>query len=250
MNIQIENKDCLELLKTLEDNSVGHINVDPPYNIGYDGGEGWDTFESEEAYLDWCKQWSSELARVLMPGRIMCIWGTQKNDLFFRLKLEVLNKLEGMKSQSAIHWSYNWGGRTKLNFAHKFETAWVYSKGNEFLFNDDDIRVEREVKINMRTKLPYDKGTIPTTVWQHNLHTTTEEAKESRFHPTVKPQFVIQRMIKAYSNPGDLVLDIFSGSGTTAVACEITGRDFIGCENHEEYYLKSLERLSKHKLTF
>ena len=65
MTIEISNQDCLDFLKSLPDNSVGHINNDPPYNIGYDGGAGWDTFPTEDAYLEWCRQWITECARVL-----------------------------------------------------------------------------------------------------------------------------------------------------------------------------------------
>jgi adenine-specific DNA-methyltransferase len=245
MEYKIENRDCLEFIKNQPNESVHHINCDPPYNIGYDGGKGWDTFPTEEAYLNWCRQWIEECARVLKTGGTLCVWGTQKTDLFFRLKLEVLNKVEGLKSQSAIHWSYNWGGRPKNNFAHKFETCWVYSKGETFIFNADDIRVERKMKKNIRTGKDFEKGTIPTTIWEGNLSTVSEEAKESSFHPTVKPQFVLQRMIKAYTNPGDIVLDLFSGSGSTAIASIITNRKFIGCEIEEDYYRLSLQRINK-----
>lgn len=245
--ITLKNKDCLDFLKSLDDNTVGHINCDPPYNIGYDGGDGWDTFPSEDAYLDWSREWITECARVLKPNRMMCVWGTQKTDLFFRLKLEVLNQVEGLVGQSAIHWSYNWGGRPRNNFAHKFETAWCYSKGKTFFFDRTNIEVERKMKINIRTGKPYENGTIPTTIWEGNLTTASNEAKESNFHPTVKPQFILRRMIYAYTEPDDLVLDCFSGSGSTAIACINTGRNFIGSEVHKEYYDKSLERIEAHQ---
>ena len=70
LTYRIENKDCMDFLSTVEDNSVDYINVDPPYNIGYDGGDGWDTFESEDAYLQWCYGWIRECYRVLKPGGI------------------------------------------------------------------------------------------------------------------------------------------------------------------------------------
>lgn len=245
--ITLKNEDCLDFLKSLDDNSVGHVNCDPPYNIGYDGGDGWDTFPSEDAYLDWSREWITECSRVLKPNRMMCVWGTQKTDLFFRLKLEVLNQVEGLVGQSAIHWSYNWGGRPRNNFAHKFETAWCYSKGKTFFFDRTNVEVERKMKMNIRTGKPYENGTIPTTIWEGNLTTASNEAKESNFHPTVKPQFILQRMIYAYTEPDDLVLDCFSGSGSTAVACISTGRNFIGSEVYKEYYDKSLERIEAHQ---
>lgn len=248
-NIFIENLDCIEFLRTLEDCSIDYINVDPPYNIGYDGGDGWDTWPTEDSYLEWCSEWLQECARVLKPKGMLSVWGTQKTDLFFRLKLEVLNKLEGMVGQPAIHWSYNWGGRPRNNFAHKFETAWCYSKGPEFYFDRTKVEVERKMKTNIRTGLPYDNGTIPTTIWEGNLTTASKEAKESNFHPTVKPQFVLQRMINAYCPEDGTVLDCFSGSGSTALACLKTDRKFVGCEAKQEYYEKSIERLKLHSST-
>ena len=240
--ITLKNEDCLDFLKSLDDNSVGHINADPPYNIGYDGGDDWDTFPSEKEYLDWCREWITECERVLMPNRMLCIWGTQKSDTFFRLKLDVLNQTN-LTAQSAIHWSYNWGGRPRNNFAHKFETAWCYSKGDEFYFDRTNVEVPRKMKINIRTGEPYTNGTIPTTIWEGNLGTASKEGKESNFHPTVKPQFILQRMINAYSIEGETVLDPFSGSGSTAIASIESDRDFVGCERSEEYYNKSLERI-------
>ena len=177
---------------------------------------------------------------------MMCIWGTQKTDLFFRLKLDVLNHLPEMISQNAIHWSYNWGGRTRSNFAHKFETAWCYSKGKEFFFDRSEIEVERKMKTNIRTGKPFENGTIPTTIWEGNLTTGSNVAKVSNWHPTVKPQFVLQRMIKAYTQKGDLVVDCFSGSGSTAIACVETGRNFMGSEINNSYVEQSKVRIQKY----
>jgi site-specific DNA-methyltransferase (adenine-specific) len=298
----LENKDCLEFLRGIPDNSVDLVLNDPPYFIGYDGGKGWDSqWSSEDEYLDWCREWSQECARVLKPNRMMVVWGTLKTDTFLRYKLEILNKIPDFHGQNEIIWSYNWGGRTKSNFARKHEYAWCYSKGKDFLFNADDVRVERKVphdmnkqkkmrqkyiedyeekygkiptkaeikntsnedekkileekletynkkykiykkeKIDPVTKLP--KGTIPTSVWEKNNHTT--EKSYCNWHPTTKNVYLLQRIIKAYTNLGDTVLDCFSGSGSTAYACLESGRDFSGCEMDADYYEKSLKRLKK-----
>jgi len=146
------NTDCLEYLKTIEGESVDLVLTDPPYFIGFDGGKGWDSqWKTEDEYLDWCKEWTVECARVLKPNRMMVIWGTLKTDTFLKHKLEILNKIPELYGQNEIIWSYNWGGRQKKNFARKHEYAWCYSKGEEFLFNADDIRVERKLKKNIRT---------------------------------------------------------------------------------------------------
>jgi len=236
----IENKDCIEFLRGLDSNSVDMVLVDPPYyKIVQDK---WDNqWQSEKEYLDWCREWSSECVRVLRQNRMMVVWGTLKTDTFLRYKLDVLNFFSDMQSQNEIIWSYNWGGRSKKNFARKHEYAWCYSKG-EFLFNADNILVERKVKKNLRTGMDYEKGTIPTCVWEKNNHTTSKEF--CGWHPTTKNLDVLDRMILAYTNEKDVVLDVFSGSGSTAISCIRTNRNFLGCEIDKNYYEKSLQRLS------
>jgi site-specific DNA-methyltransferase (adenine-specific) len=237
----LHNKDCLELLHTIEDNSIDLILTDPPYFIGYDGGKGWDNqWKSKEQYLEWCRKWTSECVRVLKDKRMLLVFGTLKTDTFLEYKLDVLNSFDQMKSQNEIIWSYNWGGRSKDNFARKHEFVWSYSKGSDFLFNADSVRVERKTKTNIRTGKPFEKGTIPTCVWEKNNHTTSKEY--CGWHPTQKPIELLERMILAYTNEGDTVLDIFSGSGSTMIACSRTKRNFIGSELDSDYYLKSIER--------
>lgn len=244
----IENKDCLEYLSTIPSDSVDMVLTDPPYFIGFDGGKGWDKqWKDETEYLEWCRQWSNECVRVLKPYRMMIVWGTLKTDTFLKYKL-MLSENNDLVSQNEIIWSYNWGGRSKDNFARKHEYAWCYSKrlgfadpDAKFLFNDDDIRVERKVKKNLRTGQAYEKGTIPTCVWEKNNHTTSKDF--CGWHPTTKNLEVLDRMIRAYTNPGDTVLDIFMGSGSTAIAANRCGRLYRGCERDPEYYNKSLERI-------
>lgn len=239
--IELKNTDCIEYLKSIPDNSVDLILTDPPYFIGYDGGKGWDKqWKNEEEYLAWCKVWSEHCARILKQNRMMIVFGTLKTDTFIKYKMNILNNLSGMFSQNEIIWSYNWGGRSKANFARKHEFAWCYSKGDQFLFNLDDVRIERKQKINIRTGEAFDKGTIPTCVWEKNNHTTSKEY--CNWHPTQKPLEVLTRMIKGYTNEGETVVDVFSGSGSTMIACQNTNRRFKGCELDSEYYNKSLQR--------
>ena len=274
MSMTLENKNCLDYLSTIEDESVDLVLTDPPYFIGFDGGKGWDSqWKTEEEYLAWCKLWTDECVRVLKPNRMLVVWGTLKTDTFLRYKLDILNSYESMHGQNEIIWGYNWGGRTKSNFARKHEYAWCYSKGKTFLFNDHDIRVERKVKKNMNLekklmkeykeknpdatreqilthkkesidpKTLFQKGTIPTCIWEKNNHTTSKDY--IGWHPTTKNVDILERIIRAYSNKGDNVLDIFSGSGSTAVASLRCDRKVLGCELDEEYYEKSLTRIEE-----
>ena len=285
--MRYENKDCLEFLKSLDDESVDLAILDPPYfEIIKDD---WDNqWNSEQEYLDWCMEWTKETFRVLKPGRCLYVWGTTKHDTFLRYKLDVLNKIDGAHYQNWIIWHYDWGGRTKKNFARKHEDLLMYSKGKEFLFNADDVLEERAVKTNMALQrkmnllkkkidnMPFnekdekswktyrfdklvpmhypiklqelqsknekfEKGKIPTDVWKKNNHTTSKEY--AGWHPTQKPVALLERIIKANSNEGDVVLDVFNGSASTTIACNKTNRTFWGCEFDKEYYEKSLKRI-------
>jgi len=239
----IINMDCLRYLRTVPDNSVDLVLTDPPYNIGFDGGKGWDRWKTEQEYLDWCMEWSRECIRVLKDNRMFVVWGTLKTDTFIKYKIN-LNTIENIYSQNEIVWSYNWGGRGKDNFARKHEYAWCYSKGKKFLFNGDDVRVERKVSKNLRTGKNYTKGTIPTCVWEKNNHTTSVDY--CGWHPTTKNLDILQRIIKAYTNENDLVLDCFMGSGSTAIACKLSNRDYMGCELDEEYISKAIDRINSY----
>jgi DNA modification methylase len=241
----LSNQDCLDFLETIDSNSVDLVLTDPPYFIGFDGGKGWDSqWSSEAEYLHWCTQWTKECERVLKPNRMLIVFGTLKADTFLKYKLDVLNTQTSLYPQNEIIWSYNWGGRTKKNFARKHEYAWCYSKGPEFLFNADDVRIERKVKKNLRTGEPYSKGTIPTSIWKHNNHTTS--ADHCGWHPTTKNLTVLERMIRAYTHPNDVVLDCFMGSGSTAIAAERTERQWIGCEKDPDYFKLAQTRINTH----
>lgn len=235
--------DCLEFLKDIPDESVDLVLTDPPYFIGYDGGKGWDSqWKSEQEYLSWCHEWTQECVRVLKPNRMLVVFGTLKTDTFIRYKLQT-NDISPLVSQNEIIWSYNWGGRTKSNFARKHEYAWCWSKGNEFLFNANSVRVERKVSKNIRTGEEHSEGTIPTCVWEKNNHTTSIEYVN--WHPTQKPFSILERIIHAYTNPDDTVLDCFSGSGSTMISAYNINRKFLGCELDSDYYSRSLDRLNK-----
>ena len=239
----ITNKDCLKYLKTIPDNSVDLVLTDPPYNIGFDGGKGWDSWKTDREYIMWCMEWTKECIRVLKDNRMFVVWGTLKTESFLLYKL-ALNRTKGIYPQNEIIWSYNWGGRSSSNFARKHEYAWCYSTGEKFLFNGDDVRVDRKVKNNLRNGKNYTKGTIPTCVWEKNNHTTSKDY--CGWHPTTKNLDILERIIRAYSNENDLILDPFMGSGSTAIACKLSNRHYIGCELDKEYITKARKRIKSY----
>lgn len=236
-------EDCCVFLSRLPDNSVDMCLVDPPYfNIA---NETWDKqWHNESEYLRWCEIWTKELHRVLKPNRVLCVWGTTKTDTFLRYKLGVLNNLH-MSYINWIIWHYDWGGRTKKTFARKHEDCLVYAKGDSYLFNADAVRIPYKVEKNVNKEaLNNPLGKIPTDVWEKNNHTCSKEYVS--WHSTQKPLSILSRLILAYSNPGDIVLDCFSGSGSTAIAAHLCQRNFIGCDSSQEYVDKSLLRLKEY----
>jgi len=241
MTNELKQADCLEYLNELESASVDLVVVDPPYfEIIKDN---WDNqWDSEAAYLEWCHAWTAECFRVLKPGGCFYVWGTTKTDTFLKYKLGVLNNIPDATYQNWIIWAYDWGGRTKKKFPRKHEDLLMYSKGTDFPFYADDIRVPYKMAKSVRKGTDLNAlGKIPTDVWAKNNHTTSKEY--AGWHPTQKPIVLLERIIKAHTQPGEVVLDCFSGSGSTMIAAQNTGRSFVGCEFDEEYYNQSLERL-------
>lgn len=242
---RLYNADCVQQLCQLSAESIGQINADPPYFIGFDGGKGWDScWNNEQEYLDWYEKWVTLAWATLKNSRCLFVWGTTKTDTFLRVKMEILNSLPAAVYQNWIIWSYDWGGRTKKTFARKHEDLLMYSKGSDFLFNADDIRVPYKTIKNVRAGAQNNPlGKIPTDVWEKNNHTTSKEYVG--WHPTQKPISLLSRCIKAHTVEGEIVLDPFSGSGSTAIASAQSNRKFIGIELDNDYYSKSIERFNK-----
>ena len=241
----LKNQDCLDFLTSLEDESIDLVVTDPPYFQIVKNN--WDNqWSSEDDYIEWCRKWTEECARVLKPECCMYVWGTTKTATFLRYKLEVLNNLKDLFYKNWIIWAYDWGGRTKKTFPRKHEDLLMYSKGKTHKFYPDRIRIPYKVKKNVRKGVENNPlGKIPTDVWTKNNHTTSKEY--CGWHPTQKPISLLERIILANTNEGDSVLDCFSGSGSTMIACETTNRSFVGCEFDKEYYSKSLERVENLK---
>ena len=240
--MMLKRADCMEFLSSVPSESVDLVVVDPPY---YEvANENWDKqWSSEQKYLDWCFDWTQECLRVLKPNKCFYVWGTTKTNTFLRYKLMIEEHFI-INYQNWIIWSYDWGGRTKKTFPRKHEDLLMYSKGATFPFYADAVRVPYKVKTNVnaaRSNNP--NGKVPTDVWEKNNHTMSKEY--IAWHPTQKPISILERIIKANTLPNETVLDCFSGSGSTMLAANNTGRNFIGCEKDQMYFEESIKRLGK-----
>lgn len=224
-----------ELLKTLETESIDLIVADPPYNLGKDYGNNHDLKGFEE-YILFTREWLSEAKRVLKPeGSIYVFMGVR----FISYLYDIMDRDLKLFFNSWIVWHYTQGmGKTK-GFSSRHDDILVFNKGKNFTFNLDDIRVPQKFyreRNNMR-------GANPGDVWQFShVHYSNPNRQN---HPTQKPEGIIERIVLASSNKGDIVLDPFSGSGTTLRVCQQLGRKAIGFELNPEYVAMTEQRLSE-----
>ena len=227
--------DALVELKKLPNFSVDLIVADPPYNLGKDYGKTKDNLEKKE-YLEFSKEWLSECNRLLKPnGTIYIFMGIR----FISYIYQILEDDLGLDFQNWIVWHYTQGLGKKKGFSSRHDDILVFSKGNSPKFNLDDIRIPQKFyrKINNM------RGANPGNVWEFShVHYCNENRQD---HPTQKPEGLIERIVLASSDENDLVLDPFSGSGTTLRVCQQLNRNGIGIEIHQEYVDLTHDRLSK-----
>jgi site-specific DNA-methyltransferase (adenine-specific) len=238
--------DSLDVLKNeIPDESVDLIFADPPYNIGKDFNGRKDKWENEEAYLAWCYQWLDLCNQKLKPtGSFYVMASTQTMpffDLHLRKKIEILSR---------IVWYYDSSGvQAKKYYGSLYEPILFCVKDKEsYTFNAQDILVEAKTGaqrklIDYRKAVPaiYSSQKVPGNVWY--IPRVRYRMDEYENHPTQKPVALLERIISASSNPGDLVLDPFSGTFTTSFVAKQLGRRSIGIEIDEEYVKIGLRRL-------
>ena len=237
--------DALVALKTLPDNSVDLIFADPPYNIGKNFNGKIEKWETEESYLEWCYEWLDLCVQKLKPnGSFYVMTATQFMpyfDIHLRKKLTILSRLV---------WSYDSSGvQAKKYYGSMYEPILFCVKDkNNYTFNTNDILVEAKTGakrklIDYRKAVPtvYNSEKVPGNVWEFSRVRYRMDEYEN--HPTQKPIALLERIIKASSNEGDLVLDPFSGTFTTCFVAKELNRNSIGIELQDEYIKIGLRRL-------
>lgn len=237
--------DAIEALTSIADNSVDLIFADPPYNIGKKFNGKKEKWNSEEAYLSWCYQWLDVCIKKLKPtGSFYVMTATQFMpyfDIFLRNKLDVLSR---------IIWYYDSSGvQAKKYYGSMYEPILFCVKDkNNYTFNTNEILVEAKTGakrklVDYRKPVPtvYSSEKVPGNVWEFPRVRYRMEEYEN--HPTQKPVALLERIIKASSNVGDLVMDPFSGTFTTCFVAKELGRNSIGIEIQDEYVKIGLRRL-------
>lgn len=238
--------DSIEALTNyVSDSSIDLIFADPPYNIGKNFNGRKDHWPSVEAYLAWCYQWLDLCIQKLKPhGSLYVMTATQNMpyfDIFLRDRLVVLSR---------VVWAYDSSGvQARKYFGSLYEPILfcVKDKGS-YTFNAEDVMVEARTGatrklIDYRKPTPtvYNSKKVPGNVWQ--IPRVRYRMHEYEKHPTQKPTALLERIVRASSNPGDVVLDPFSGTFTTSAVAQSLDRDSVGIEIEEEYMKIGLRRL-------
>ena len=250
-----ETIDCEDLLSQLPDNSVQLIVCDPPYNISL---ADWDKHDD---YIRWASSWLQEAERVLCPtGNIAIFGGLQyQGEAGTGDLLSIISHMRhtsNMLLANLIIWNYPNGVSARRFFANRHEEIAWFAKTKKYYFDLDAVRepYDEETKILYRkdkrlNPATIDKGRNPTNVWR--ICRLNGNSKERVGHPTQKPKAVIQRLIRALSYPGSIVVDFFGGSGvTTRVAIE-EGRHSICGDNdklYRSYVSKQMENVNGNML--
>ena len=238
--------DSLKAMKCMKPKSVDLVFADEPYNLGKDFGKGKDSWSTVEDYVTWNKKWISEAMRILKDNGTMYVMSATQFMPFIDLYVQ-----ENYHVLSRIVWTYDSSGvQSKKMFGSLYEPIlmFTHSKKSKFTFNANDILVE--AKTGAKRKLidyrknppqPYNTKKVPGNVW--NIPRVRYRMEEYENHPTQKPEKLLERIIKASSNPGDVVFDPFAGSFTTGAVARKLGRKSISIDIEPEFYKIGLRRL-------
>lgn len=239
---------CIERLKELPDNSVDLVFADPPYNLQLEGelhrpnnskvdavNDEWDQFDSFAAYDEFTKAWMAEARRILKPDGAMWVIGSYHNIFRVGATLQdlgfwILNDIIWRKSNPMPNFK---GTR----FCNAHETLiWASKTGKSRpTFNYDSMKAFND-DLQMRSD------------WLLPICNGGERLKDNlgkKVHPTQKPEGLLYRVLMASTNPGDVVVDPFFGTGTTGAVAKALGRKWIGIEQDKSYIEAAEIRLSK-----
>jgi site-specific DNA-methyltransferase (adenine-specific) len=249
--------DCIAGLSSLEPGSVDLVFADPPFNIGYDYDIYEDRREADE-YLAWTRQWVEGVQRVLKPDGTF--WLAIGDDFAAELKVLVQRDL-GFCCRSWVIWYYTFGVNCTKKFSRSHTHLFHFVKNpKSFTFNADAIRVPSARQLVYADGRANAKGRLPDDTWILRPQDIADSfgADESTwyfprvcgtfkeragFHGCQMPEQLLARIIRVSSNPGDLVLDPFAGSGSTLIVAKKLERDWLGFELSKNYAERIRKRL-------
>ena len=245
---QILEGDCIAAMNRLPAGSIDLIFADPPYNLQLKGDlhrpdnslvdavdDHWDQFASFAAYDKFTHDWLAAARRLLKPDGAIWVIGSYHNIFRVGAALQdqgfwVLNDVVWRKSNPMP----NFRGK-RLTNAHETLIWASKEQASKYTFNYEALKALNDgVQMRSDWVLPICTG-----------HERLKNDAGDKAHPTQKPESLLHRILLATTNPGDVVLDPFFGTGTTGAVAKMLGRDFIGIEREEAYRKVAAERLAR-----
>lgn len=245
--------DCRDFLAGLPDGSTRLVVADPPYNVAK---ASWDEFPSTTAYLDWCDGWLAEVHRVLAADGTAYVCGF--SEILADIKARSAARFAG--GCRWLVWSYRNKANLGSDWGRSHESLLHLRKGRGFVMNTDAVRVPYNAhttrypaRVQAVTSQygqgvrrdrwePHPLGAKPRDVF--DIPTLCNGMSEKTEHPTQKPESLIETLVRASSNAGELVVDPFAGSGTTLVVAERLGRCWAGADADPRYVALARARLT------
>ncbi|MCL1849204.1 MAG: site-specific DNA-methyltransferase [Clostridiales bacterium] len=240
--------DAFEILRTLPKGFVDLLIVDPPYNMSKVFGSKPFSKMNESEYLSFTRQWIEAVRHTLAPNATVYICSDWHSSLSIGMTLS-----EYFTIQNRITWQRDKGRGATHNWKNTLEDIWFATVSpRNYTFNAGAVKMRRRVIAPYKANgIPKDwvegedgnyRDTFPSNFWD-DISIPYWSMPENTNHPTQKPEKLFAKLILASSNPGDLILDPFVGSGTSAVAARKLGRKFIGIEREAEYCAYAQKRL-------
>ncbi len=221
--------------------------ADPPYNLTKDFGTQKFKQRSVDAYEEWLDTWLRLCVPLLKDTASVYICGDWRSSSAIQ---RVGSKY--FRLQNRITWEREKGRGAKANWKNAAEDIWFFTVSDKFTFNTDAVKLRRKVMAPYKENgSPKDweispagnyRDTHPSNIWT-DISVPFWSMSENTDHPTQKPEKLLAKIILASTNVGDMILDPFAGSGTTAVASKKLGRDFVAIESDENYCLIAQKRL-------
>lgn len=237
--------DCIESLRKMEEKSVDLIFADPPYNLGKDFGNDSDSWNDRREYLNWCYTWIDECFRVLKDDGTFYLMNSTQNIPYISIYLQ-----EHYYIVNDIVWTYDSSGvQSKKKYGSLYEPILMATKTEKakYTFNYQDILVEAKtgakrglIDYRKNPPQPYNTEKVPGNVWEFARVRFKMEEYEN--HPSQKPEALLERIVKASSNQGEIVLDPFGGSFSTAAVATRLGRKAISMDINHDYFKIGIRR--------
>ncbi len=232
--------DCIEMLNDNEDFKANLIFADPPFNIGYEY-DAYDDNREYDEYVEWTKQWMTACKNALADDGSLYVAIGDK----FAAEMKMIARELKLHMRNWIIWHYTFGQATKRMFARSHTHIFYFvNDPASFTFNDENIRTPSARQLVYNDKRANPKGKIPDDVWRYSRVCGTFKERVG-WHNCQMPVKLLARIVKVSSNPGDIVLDPFAGSGTTLVAAAALGRRYVGMEISQNYVDNMEQRIAE-----